>query len=81
MYLSIVPAARTAMDKKTGKSLGDYVKKLNKQLASALPWIKSQAGSNLAGLRGKVKSGEVVVMLDAGETKNHPLYEDAKISK
>jgi hypothetical protein len=80
ILMAVAPMARTPMDKKGAGALRKYIDKLNANLRNALPWLKKEPVSGrLAYLREKVKPGEVVVILDDGESKNDPLFEGAKI--
>jgi hypothetical protein len=77
MLLSIVPLARTPMDKKSAQALNKYQKSLDRSLRKMTPWKKD--ASRLSKLRGKVKSGEVAVVLSGGESSNHPLFDDLRV--
>lgn len=77
--MNLLPVGRTPMDEKSGRSMKSYVKDLGKMLDRLTPW--RSGARRLANLRGKVKPGEVVVMLDDGDTPNSPVFKDAKISK
>lgn len=78
--MALFPLARTPMDKKSGESLKQYQKSLQKQFDSLLPWKGRNRGLR-SSMRGKITPGEAVVVLGAGDTRNHPLYRDAKTIK
>lgn len=75
--MALMPLARSPMDKKGASGLADYQKKLERMLNAAVPWQKRASGRR-ESLRGKVKPGEVVVILERGESANDPLYSDAR---
>lgn len=79
MLAAVIPLARTPMSKQAAGALKKYQKQVDKSLDAMVPW--SRASSRLSGLRGKVKSGEVVVMLDGSDIKDDDLYKDAQIKK
>lgn len=66
------------MDKRGSSDLNKYIKKLNNSLDNAIPWTK-KAPSRLANLQGRVKPGEVAVVLDAGDQYLKDLYKGAKV--
>lgn len=68
------------MDAKGGRSLEKYAKKLHGLVEKMTPWRK-KAGSLRKSMQGKVKPGEVVVLLDDGDTSALPLYKGAKTLK
>lgn len=74
--LHIAPVARTAMEKKGATALSDYQKKLEKALDDAVPW--RHATRRRASLRGKVKPGEVAVILEKGESASLPIFKEAE---
>lgn len=76
---SVMPLARTPQDKKGASALRDYQRKLVRSLDEMAPWIG--ASRRLQSLRGKIKPGEVRVILGAGESADIPLFEDAQITK
>ena len=75
--LMIMPAARTAMDKKGAKSLDNYLKKVTKAIGKRIPWRRSRGGK-LSHLRDKIPSGETRVLLGKGEDGNNPLFQGVK---
>ncbi len=77
---AIVPLAKTPMDEKGAKALGDYSNSVQKMLDNLTPWQKKESLPTL-GLRGKVKSGEIVVIPDGTVGPNDPLFKDAKVMK
>lgn len=76
----IAPISRSIQDAKGARWMKDYTNSVDKTLREALPWKGQQRSSKLANLRasGKIKPGEVVVMLEAGESGNNPLFADAR---
>lgn len=75
-----MPLAQTPWDKKTAQAQKRHSDSLQKSIESIAPWqFKGRARSKLAHLRGKVKPGEVVVMLDEGDQADLGIYEDAKL--
>jgi hypothetical protein len=67
------------MDEKSGRSMKDYARKLDKSFDQMVPWQRDSR--RLAHMRGKVKSGEVVVLLEDGDTSKNPLFKDAKTKR
>ncbi len=80
MLTSIMPLAKTPMDEKGARALADYAKSVQKMLNGLTPWEKDK-GLPTLGLRGKVKSGEIVVIPDGTVGPNDPLFKDAKVMK
>lgn len=80
MLINIAPLSRTPMDKDGGKSLNKYAKTLRNLVDQLTPWKKPAGGLGLREkLRGKVKPGEIVILLDEGESSiNNPLFEGVK---
>ncbi len=80
--MALMPIARTAMGKEDGKALADYSKSLAKEIGKMTPWLNTKkSNSGLKGLRKRVKSGTTVVIPDASDGANNPLYKDAAIRK
>ncbi len=77
---SIVPLAKTPQDEKSARAMADYAKSVQKMLDNLTPWQKKD-GLPTLGLRGKVKSGEIVVIPDGTVSANDPLFKDAKVMK
>jgi hypothetical protein len=76
----VMPLARAPMDKRSANSLKKYEQQLLKSFDSMTPWL-SHASGRLSGLRGKVKPGEVVVLLDGSDIQDEDLYKGAQIKK
>lgn len=76
---AVLPMARTPMDRKGASALKKYQKQIDKSLDAMVPWLR--ASNRLGGLRGKVKPGEAVVMLDGSDVMDQDLYKDAHIVK
>jgi len=76
MLVSIMPMARTPMDKKAGSAMRSYTKKLERAIRDMTPWRRPMIG---LGLRGRIAEGEMVVVLDSDESSDDPLYRGAKI--
>ena len=74
----VAPLARTPMTKEGAQSTKRYSDNLKRVIENLTPWRKSDLR---ARLQKKGKRGQVVVMLDAGESANHPLYKDAQIMR
>jgi hypothetical protein len=74
--MAMMPLARTAMGKDDGKALADYSKQVAKSLDAMTPWVTGK-NRRLSGLRKKVKSGTTVVIPDASDGANNPIYQDA----
>lgn len=77
---SIAPLARSAMDKNGQQALNKHAKNVFANIKAMTPWRKS---SSLSGLREQlsrkdVNSGEIVVMLDAGDNPEDPLFEGVR---
>jgi hypothetical protein len=65
-----------------GNEMQRYAKQVERSLDSAIPWKRKAPGrSEMERLRGRVKSGEVVVFLDEGESPDDPMFKGAKISR
>jgi hypothetical protein len=80
VLMMLFPLARTPMDKKGVKSMKDYSKGVDKVLNDMVPWKdRKEASRRLGAHGGKVKPGEVVVVLGGGESANHPLFKNAKV--
>jgi hypothetical protein len=80
MLLNLAPAHRTAMDKEGGRALSKYTKSLEKVLSNITPWRKRRGWAR--GLaKGKLEPGEVMVVLDEGDTPRDPLYKDANTTR
>lgn len=77
MLSMLMPLARTAMDKKSGSALQKHAKQLDRTIASMVPWQK--ATSRTAHLRGKVKPGEVAIILDGDESLDKRFTEGVKV--
>lgn len=79
---SIIPLARTPADKKSAHGMKKYTKDVAKMIEGIAPWVKRQHYKRRrAMLKHNVKPGEIVVILDGGESSNIPLFKDAKISR
>ena len=68
------------MDKDTAKALADYHKTVAKELDKMTPWI-SKKRSKLSNLRKKIKSGTTVVIPEASDGANNPMFKDANVRK
>ena len=77
--MMLMPLARTPMDKKGGKSLEKYAKKVGRALEKRMPWLRTRRGK-LAHLRDKVPSGETRILLAPGEPdpSGNPLFKGVK---
>lgn len=76
MMSAIMPLAKTPMEPSGASSLRNYARQLERSINSFAPWMKK---TRHGGRRGP-KSGEIVVVLDVGESSNDPLYKGAKIT-
>jgi hypothetical protein len=76
MLASIMPLAKTPMDQSGASSLRNHGRQLERSISAIAPWVKR---TKRGGSRGP-KSGEIVVVLDAGESSNDPLYKGAKVT-
>lgn len=76
----LMPLAKTPMSEKGSSAMRRYEKDVEKMLDGLTPWRKSLSmrRRNLESMG--VKPGEVVVILDSGDSASNPLYKDAKIS-
>jgi hypothetical protein len=79
--MSMMPLARTPMDKDGSRALSDYQKTLVKEFDKMTPWLTAAKRSDLSSLRKKYKSGTTVVIPDASDGANNPIYKDATIRK
>lgn len=68
------------MDKQGARALRDYQKDVEKMLDNMVPWRKrNRRSSGIQNHRGKIKPGEVVVLLEGEEPANYPLFQNAKV--
>lgn len=81
MLYAIVPLAQTPWDKKHSQSQRKHSNIVQKAIENIAPWTNTKDRRRSSHLRGKVKPGEVVVMLDAGDQADLGIYSDAKIVK
>lgn len=84
ILMQVVPLARTPMDKKGGRAMQKYYKDVNKSLRrSLIPWEERRADAmrRAAKYGGKVKPGEVTVILGPGEGGLSDIFKDSKIAK
>lgn len=84
MLAAIAPLARTPMDEKSGRAMSKYAKEIEKTLNSSIPWLKSARGSahhRSKAVHKDLNPGELVVILDAGDRPDDPLFADSKIVK
>lgn len=79
MLMMIAPLARSPMERKAAQALADYGKALERALDDVVPWQKSPRRNAYLRRKGKIKSGEVKVILDPGEAGDIGLYDGAKI--
>jgi hypothetical protein len=77
MLQMLLPLARSPMDKKSAQGMSSYAKKVDRVISGMVPWQK--ATSRTAHLRGKVKPGEVVIMLDGDESLDSSFIEGVKV--
>ena len=56
--INVAQAARTPMDKKSGKSLKGYVSKLHKMVSSMIPWRKTSKVDRLKKIKEQGPSGD-----------------------
>lgn len=79
-----MPLARSPQGKKDAQSLQSYTRKFYKSLDSLTPWTSSYKNSSLRRKYGKEvekSGGQIIVMLDANDDPNNPLFKDThKIS-
>jgi len=81
MLTNIAPLARTAMDKQGGRALADYSKKIDRMLDKYTPWRKKRGWARGLTHGKNVEPGEVMVLLDAGDSPNDPLFKGAKTTR
>ncbi|MCK5606804.1 hypothetical protein KAR91_33185 [Candidatus Pacearchaeota archaeon] len=80
MLLNLSPVHRTPMDKDGGRALNTYAKKIERMLDGFTPWRKRRGWAR--GLaKGKVKPGEIMVVLEDGDMPNDPLFLDANTTR
>jgi len=79
MMMTLLPLARTPWGKKDAASMQQYAKKIGKALDASIPWKKTSRSRE--SLRGKVKPGEVVVLLDGGEQLDPEFTKGAKVAR
>jgi translation initiation factor IF-2 len=75
----MLPIARTPMDRKSGKSMQDYYKSIDKMLESLTPWVAESKRRRNRIKRENLVPGEAVVILGKGETASNPLYAGLKV--
>lgn len=78
--MSLVPIARTPMDKQGGRWLQSYSRDVRKMLFSMTPW-DSRGGAVRSSYAGKVKRGTIAVVLDDPRLKDDPTFKGAKTIK
>jgi hypothetical protein len=78
--MSMMPLARSPMGKDDSKALADYQKALVKELDKMTPWLTGKK-HGLSNLRKKYKSGTTVVIPDASDGANNPIYKDATVHR
>ncbi len=83
LLMALAPLARTPMDEKSGRSLQDYARQVEKMIDSLAPWtVQDKIRDGLTRkLRKKVASGTVVVITEASDSPNDPLFTGATIVK
>lgn len=80
MFMTMMPLARTPMDKKGSQALQKYQKGVEKNLNHIVYWKKGRQRDSLRErYKGRINPGEVVAVLGAGESSNHPLFKGTKI--
>ena len=79
MLMVLMPLARTPWGKKDAASLKQYSDKVKKSLDASIPWKKTSRSKE--SLRGKVKPGEVVVLLESGEQLDPEFTKGAKVTR
>jgi len=81
MLKLLIPLARSTMDKNAAQGLDRYSRSIDRLFDSALPWRPAQSRRERLFRSGKLKSGEVAVILDAGDDPNNPLFKDVQVIK
>jgi hypothetical protein len=77
--MQMFPLARTPMDDGSAEALTRHSRNLEKAIDDMTPWVENR--SRIRRMRGRITPGEVVVILDGGESPTDPLYVDAKITR
>lgn len=78
MLAAIMPLASSPMSEKGASQLKNHARQVQRTIESFAPWRRRKIAGRRKG--EPLASGEVVVVLEPGETANHPLYEGAKIA-
>ncbi len=76
ILMMLTPLARTSMSEEGGRAMERYGKQVERMLQGLTPWDQP-----LSEIRRQVKSGTIVVIPDASESPNDPLFKDATILK
>jgi hypothetical protein len=79
ILMSLLPLARTPMDKKSGDAMKKYSSNVIKMLDGLTPW-RSKRLRERAIPRG-AHDGKVVVILEPGEGSDNPLYANATVTR
>ncbi len=74
--MMLTPLNRTTMSEEGGRAQERYARSVEQMLNSLTPWEQP-----LSDIRRKVKSGTIVVIPDASDSPNDPLFKDATILK
>lgn len=80
----LAQAARTPQTKKDAQNLQSFMKKINSAIDDMVPWTSKSKNSGLHRKYAEQmeKSGkQVLVILDATDMPNDPLYKNAEIAK
>jgi hypothetical protein len=77
VLMTLLPLARTPMDKKGGQAMQSYARDIERMLSEATPWLKKATRRRPKG----AKPGEIVVLLGQDEIADDPLYKDAQIAR
>ena len=72
--INVAQAARTPMDKKSGKGLRTYVGKLHKMVDSLLPWKKNSKVNRLKKIKEEGPSGEEALRESEAFAKKYMMH-------
>lgn len=80
--MQLLPLARTPQDRRSARSLTDYQKRLTRVINGLTPWTTATRLAEMKHRYGsKMGDSQIIVVLDANDDPNNPLYEGAIISR
>ena len=77
--LAFFPIARTPQDRKSSSSLNTHYRNVVKSLKRMTPWVNRRERRRELAQHRKLEPGKLSVILEPGETRDNPIFKDAKI--